>query len=158
MSKARDLAGVLGGNAVLNIGDVASLQTTLDGKAPAGSYAPAVHNHNDLYPTDTEVASAINSAVAGKLSIDTNTTESALNYAVGYQIFGLIITGSVYATHNGTVSVYKHNGSPSFQGYTSGSGQPSGSNYTLLPGTWRVRQPSINEFGGQSCFAVQRVA
>ena len=149
---------MLGGNAVLNIGDVSGLQTALDAKAPAGSYAPSVHNHNDLYPTDAEVASAINSAVADKISIDTNTSPLATNYAVGFCFYGVWWYGSTMPTHNGTVNVFIK--ASDGQIITSMQNPPpiGGGPWTLLPGTWRSRQPHLNEGGGGAMQAVQRVA
>ena len=148
MSKARDLAGVLGGNAVLNIGDVSGLQTALDAKAPAGSYAPLIHDHNDLYPTDAEVASAINSAVAGKISVDTNTVPNATNYAIGHYLYVQYLSPESFPDIyelNGLVTVWGHSNG-SFVARQVGRPQPF-SGYSIIPGTWRVRS-----------FAAQRVA
>ena len=44
------------------IGDVTGLQSALDGKQPSGSYAPATHDHDDRYYTESEV----DTALAGK--------------------------------------------------------------------------------------------
>ena len=48
----------------LTIAQVTGLQTALDGKQAAGSYASATHNHDDRYYTESEV----DAALAGKAS------------------------------------------------------------------------------------------
>jgi hypothetical protein len=72
------------------INDITGLQTTLDGKQAAGSYATASHTHDDRYYTETEVDDLI--AGIGSDTIDAVPTDGSTNAVSSNGVFDALAT------------------------------------------------------------------
>lgn len=94
---------------------IASMDTAIAGKQPAGSYAAASHNHDDRYYTESEVNnllngkqnadSAINTSNIGSQSVNYSNSAGSAIYAANSNNYGQVLRNQGLSSSAATPSV-----------------------------------------------------